>query len=67
MDPKVCWLTLCDALRHGDMQEAAEAAMALREWQLKGGFMPAEVPEGIGGRLRDFAKVCSAVAALSKE
>lgn len=40
MDPNACWKRLCDALREGDTEEAANAAEDLAEWIKKGGFLP---------------------------
>ncbi len=62
MDPLACWERLVEACRMGEMEEAAQAAMDLRQWQVGGGFMPAGVPDSVGCRLRDFALVARAVA-----
>ncbi len=62
MDPVACWNDLTSALYRLDFDEAADRANDLRQWQLKGGFVPDCIPEGVMGRLRDFAYVLRAVA-----
>lgn len=63
MDPVACWERLLDACTAGDMAEAADAALDLDAWKLKGGCLPPPVPFLSSGRLRAFARVCLTIHA----
>ena len=45
MDPQEAWLSMMEAMRFGDYDQAAEIASDLDVWLTHGGFPPVVVPE----------------------
>jgi hypothetical protein len=45
MDPQAAWLSMMEAMRFGDYDQAAEIASDLDNWLTHGGFPPVVVPE----------------------
>ena len=60
MDPQAAWLSMMEAMRFGDYDQAAEIASDLDNWLTHGGFPPVvvpELPQGIGDPLSVLCKL----------
>ena len=43
MDPRTTYRDMLDALRAGDVDDAFQAALDLKQWRLRGGYLNEEV------------------------
>ena len=64
MNPLHCWALLVTACERGNWEDAALAALDLRNWHRNGGFLPEEIPASVWSRgaLSGFAAICNALA-----